>query len=192
MQGLLGTVVPAVPIQTGTSPALAQWLQHEGCFSQACQRKPDGLQRCSRCTKGMQERSWRHRSSKKNYGGRDVSANLINVPAPVNTNEKRFLTVETTWLRTKEEPGKLRISLEILQRLLSTLLSYCWMIIGTANRQKKTEVHKVGLILCCYTSIHLQILTHGVIWKELTDTPSTTYTWITLTVGGGRKSFSLF
>lgn len=32
------------------------------------------------------------------YGGRHVSANLINVPAPVNSNEKRFLTVETTWL----------------------------------------------------------------------------------------------
>lgn len=109
-------------LQTGNSPALAQWLQHEGCFSQAYERKPDGLQRCSRCTKGMQERSWSHRSGKKNYGGRHISANLINVPAPVNSNAKRFLTVETTWLRRKEEPGKLRINLGILQCLLLKIL----------------------------------------------------------------------
>lgn len=44
---------------------------------------------------GMQERSWSHRSGKKKYGGRHISANLNNVPAPVNSNAKRFLAVET-------------------------------------------------------------------------------------------------
>lgn len=26
-------------MQTGDSPALAQWLQHEGCFSKACENQ---------------------------------------------------------------------------------------------------------------------------------------------------------
>lgn len=57
--------------------------------------------------------------------GRHTSANLINVPAPVNSNAKRFLTVETTWLET-EEHGKLRTNLGILQcGFDSSLLPYC-------------------------------------------------------------------
>lgn len=35
-----------------------------------------------------------------------TSANLINVPAPTKDNAKRLLTVETTCLESKEEPGK--------------------------------------------------------------------------------------
>lgn len=44
---------------------------------------------------GMQEKSWSHRSGKKNDGGRQISANLINVPDPMNSNAKGLLTVET-------------------------------------------------------------------------------------------------
>ena len=58
--------------------------------------------------------------------GRHTPANLINVLAPVNSNAQRFLTVETTWLETKEEPGKLRTNLGILQcGFDSPLLPYC-------------------------------------------------------------------
>lgn len=40
--------------------------------------------------------------------GKAQPANLIDVPAPINSNAKRFLTVETTWLKTKEVKNQFR------------------------------------------------------------------------------------
>lgn len=115
-------------------------LWHNGCSMKAASHKHVKTRWATEMLKmhqGMQERSWSHRSGKKNDGGRHISANLINAPAPVNSKAKRFLTAETTWLRTKEEPGKLRINLGILQcGRNSPLPSYCWMIIGTGRTDR--------------------------------------------------------
>lgn len=147
---------------------------------------------------GMQERSWSHRNGKKNDRGRHIATNLINVPVPMNSNAKRFLTVETTWLRAKEEPGKLRISLGILQcGYDNPLLPCCWMMSGTArtDRQIKQKSIKQSAMSALFLHFNSPANPYTLCKiKKLTDTPSTTHTLITVTAGGGgsRRCFSLF
>lgn len=65
------------------------------------------------------------------------SANLINVPAPINSNAKRFLTVETTWIETKEVKNQFR-DFAVWFRP-SSATPYCLMISSTARITDKTR-----------------------------------------------------
>lgn len=131
--------------QSRKSLALAPRLECRGCLLQVDENQM-GYRTAQDGPRYAQEKLERREKPR-------TSANLINVPAPTKSNAKRLFTVETTWLETKEEPG--RTNLGLLQCSFSgPIVPYCqWSLaLLEEDRQTKPEIHRhSATILCPYT-----------------------------------------
>lgn len=171
IQGLFGTVVPADWELSSPGKTAAAWRL---LLTSMWKRNSWATE----MHQSMQERSWSHRRGKKNM--------------EVDTYLQIWLMFLLLWIAMqrdfllwKQHGCEQRRSLgswESIQgfcnlccgRLCSV---YCLLYYLTAEwslalltDKNRSPLSRVGLIFCCYTAVHLQILTHGVKWKKLRHT----------------------